>query len=149
MLFRSKIQALKNLEKIRQEIQNGTRSGNPWENFSDEKSKLVRDKISKSVTGDKNGNYGKVWCVKTDAQNCSGKKLFSKDSIPEDWITISEFKDRNKNKKSQAYGKHWYNDGVKNYYLYPSDDKISTLKLEKRRLTINNCCGFKIGRAHV
>jgi hypothetical protein len=138
-----KIQALKNLERIKQEIKNGIRSGNPWENFSDEKSKMVKNKISKSVTGDKNGNYGKIWCVKADSQDCSYRKSFLKDFIPEGWISVSDFKDSNKNKTNQAYGKHWYNDGVKNYYLYPSDNKIAALNLEKRRLTINGCCGAR------
>lgn len=39
-----------------------------------------------------------------------------------------------KNKNNNAYGRHWYNDGDKNYYLKPTDDKIAELNLQKRRL---------------
>lgn len=46
---------------------------------------------------------------------------------PIDWITISEWRDKNKNKKNSAYGKHWYNDGNNNFYLYPNDIRVETL----------------------
>lgn len=135
-------QALKNLEQFRQEIKNGSRSANRWEEYPEEKAINIKNKISASLTGNKNGNYGKVWCVKETDTDYSNKKLFLKNSIPTGWISTTDFKNKNKNKNSPSYGKHWYNDGIKNYYLYPSDEKIITLNLEKRRLTINNCCGF-------
>ena len=54
--------------------------------------------------------------------------------MPVGWITTTEWKEKQKNKLKPSYGKHWYNDGIINYYLYPTDDKIKELNLEKRRL---------------
>lgn len=122
-------------------VKNGWNPNN-WDKFSEDKCDEIRKQISIAVSGHKNGNYGKVWCVKVDSQDCSYRKSFLKDSIPDGWITTKEFKDRKKNKTSPTYGKHWYNDGSKNYYLYPLDNKIEELNLQKRRLPLNGCCGF-------
>jgi len=82
--------------------------------------------------GSKNSQYGSKWCVEKTATDISNRKKFKE--VPEGWITTSEWKEQQKNKLKPAYGKHWYNDGIKNYYLYPSDTKILELHLEKRRL---------------
>lgn len=87
--------------------------------------------------GNKNGNYGTVFCVEVNAINCNNRKRFNKSNIPKGWITCAEWRDFRKNKLNSAYGRHWYNDGVKNYYLYPSDNKIVEMNLEKRRLHLN------------
>lgn len=47
---------------------------------------------SNSVTGNKNPNYGKVWCVPETAINCNERKPFHKKSIPDGWITTKELK---------------------------------------------------------
>jgi len=82
--------------------------------------------------GEKNSQYGSKWCVEETAIDISNRKKFKE--VPVGWITTTEWKERKKNKLKPAYGKHWYNDGIINYYLYPTDDKIKELNLEKRRL---------------
>jgi hypothetical protein len=42
------------------------------------------------------------------------------------------WRDIKKDKKNPAYGRHWYNDGSENYYLYPSNTMVT--KLTKGRI---------------
>lgn len=105
---------------------------NNWNKMSDEQKDLIRNKLSVSSTAEKNSQYGCKWCVKETAQDLIDRKPFKE--IPEGWITTKEWRDRKTNKSKAAYGKHWYNDGTKNYFLYPTDNKIEELNLEKRRL---------------
>jgi hypothetical protein len=51
---------------------------------------------SLSVTGDKNPNYGKVWCVLETDIECTTRKTFPKQSIPNGWIPTKEMKKRKK-----------------------------------------------------
>ena len=81
-----------------------------------------------------NSQFGKVWCVVKDAVDLSGRAKYNKGQIPEGWITTTEWSQLRKNKNSNAFGRHWYNDGEKNYYLKPYDAKIAELDLQKRRL---------------
>ena len=114
-------------------IKNGWNPNN-WSRLSEDRCNEMRKQISIGVSGEKNGNFGNVWCVKETDTNCSNRVLYKKDNIPIGWIPTIEFRERKKNKKNSAYGRHWYNDGIKNYYLYPTDSKIIELNLEKRRL---------------
>ena len=81
-----------------------------------------------------NSQFGKVWCVVKDAVDLSSRKKYNKEQIPEGWITTTEWSQLRKNKNNNAFGRHWYNDGEKNYYLKPDDAKIAELNLQKRRL---------------
>jgi hypothetical protein len=81
-----------------------------------------------------NSQFGKVWCVDKDAIDLSSRKKYNKEQIPEGWITTTEWSQLRKNKNNNAFGRHWYNDGEKNYYLKPDDAKIAELNLQKRRL---------------
>jgi hypothetical protein len=85
-----------------------------------------------------NSNFGKVWCVEEIALDLSDRKMYNKEQIPLGWISTTEWADRRKNKNNNAYGRHWYNDGKKNYYLKPNDVKIGELNLEKRRMINKN-----------
>jgi hypothetical protein len=82
-----------------------------------------------------NSNFGKVWCVQEIALDLVNRKTYYKDQIPNGWITTTEWKDKRKNKNSNAYGKHWYNNSQINFYLKPDDNKITLLNLSKGRLT--------------
>lgn len=146
-----------NLIALKQKIQSGEISCGGTKNWTEESYKKVKTQallnlknmkpkfnvkmseeqklnISKKVSGKNNGNYGNVWCVKIDAVNTKDRKPHKKDNIPEGWISCIDWKDLRKNKSKSAYGKHWYNDGIKNYYLYSNDNKVIELNLEKRRL---------------
>lgn len=86
-----------------------------------------------------NSQFGKVWCIGETALDLSSRKKYNKEQIPNGWITTTEWKQKHKNTKNNAFGRHWYNDGEKNYYLKPNDPKIVDLCLEKRRIN----CSFK------
>ena len=88
------------------------------------------------MAGEKNSNYGKVWCVREDAENYEDRKPFRPEAIPEGWISCAEHRDRRKIKTKGAYGRSWYNDGEKNYFLKQDDPKIRKLGLEKRRIPV-------------
>jgi hypothetical protein len=101
------------------------------------KIKMSRSQKGKSkprIKGPANSNYGKVWCVKKDAKDCYSRKSYKKDQIPEGWITTKEFKHLKKDKTNSAYGKHWFNDGIKNYFLTEDNEKIKELSLVLGRL---------------
>lgn len=93
----------------------------------------------KHSQGKNNSQYGTVWCVLKDAKDCLGRKKFKKDSIPENWISTAKWRDSRKDKKNSAYGKSWYNDGIKNFLLSKNDSKINELGLTKGRLLIRRC----------
>lgn len=75
--------------------------------------------------GEKNSQFGTKWCIKENAVDISGRKKFRE--IPNGWITITEWKNRRKNKTNNAYGRHWYNDGIKNFFLKESDPMTKQL----------------------
>ena len=89
---------------------------------------------NKHQQGEKNSQYGKKWYVEENAIDLSLRKQFKE--APEGWITTTEWKDSKKNKNSNCYGKHWYNDGNKNYYLYENDSLVINL-IKGRLMAVN------------
>lgn len=77
---------------------------------------------------EKNSQFGTVWCVYKYAIDLSGRKKYNREQIPEGWITTSVWRENRKDKKNNAYGRHWYNDGSTNYYLLPTDEKCKDLR---------------------
>jgi hypothetical protein len=96
--------------------------------------KAVYKKISELQSGTGNSQFSKVWCVKEDATGYNERKKFKADQIPNGWISCTEHRERRKVKTNSAYGRSWYNDGQKNYFLKPNDPKIKERNLEKRRI---------------
>lgn len=84
--------------------------------------------------GDKNSQAGSKWCVEETASDLSSRKKFK--DVPVGWITTTEWKDKRKNKTNNAYGRHWYNDGSKNFYLKESDPMIEKL-IKGRIMAVN------------
>lgn len=81
----------------------------------------------------------RCWCVPLNCKTPNKeKKVFLKDVVPEGWIPIHLWRESNKDKKNASYGKHWYNDGSKNYYCRPSDEIIIELNLNRGRL-VHKC----------
>jgi len=103
-------------------------------NHTDETKRKISEANKINQNGEKNCNYGSVWCVKKDATNYEERRLFRPGQIPDGWISCREHRDKRKVKTNSAYGRSWYNDGVKNYFLKPDDSKIKELGLEKRRI---------------
>lgn len=84
--------------------------------------------------GEKNSQFGMKWCVEENAKNLNLRKKFKEP--PKGWITTTEWKDRRKDKNNNAYGRHWYNDGVKNFYLKETDPMINHL-IRGRLMVVN------------
>lgn len=78
----------------------------------------IGDKNKIHQLGSKNSQFGKCWCVKETDVNLIDRKSFNIDSIPNGWITTKEWSNQRKSTKNPAYGKHWYNDGVDNYFMF-------------------------------
>ena len=87
---------------------------------TDKTKKLIGDKNKISQLGSKNSNYGKSWCVHKDVEDLTSRKCYNKNDIPLDWITTTEWRENKKSKDKHSYGKHWYNDGVNNYFMFES-----------------------------
>jgi hypothetical protein len=113
---------------------------NNWSKMSDEQYEVSRKKLSDSASGEKNSAYGTHIYIKEDFDGNLppttqlNKNRYREGEQPKGWITVTEWRDNRKDKTNSAYGRHWYNDGKKNYYLYDSDILIKELNLEKKRL---------------
>lgn len=86
----------------------------------------------KHQQGNKNSQAGTKWFVEENAVDLSKRKKFR--TAPEGWITTTEWKDNKKIKSNNAYGRHWYNNGIKNFYIFLSDPKIIEMNLIKGRI---------------
>ena len=91
------------------------------------RTKKFKQHLSEILKGENNPNFGKHWYIHKKAININEKKMFFDNDIPQNFITVKEWKDLHKDKKNKAYGKHWYNDGKQNYFLSPDDEKIKIL----------------------
>lgn len=87
----------------------------------------------KHQQGQKNSQFGTKWCVLETEKDLTNRKKFS--VIPEGYITTTEWKERKKDKSNGAYGRHWYNDGTKNFYLKETDPLVE--KLTRGRMVVN------------
>jgi len=94
---------------------------------TDETKKIISEKNKIKLHGENNPSYGKVWCVLSNAKDYSERKLFEADNIPDGWISTKDYREQNKDKNNNAYGRGWYNDGKKNYLLKKDDSKINNL----------------------
>lgn len=83
-------------------------------------------KKTRHQQGEKNSQFGTVCCVPRDAESAEGYQRFPKDAIPEGWVTTKVWREDRK-RKSGGYGRRWYNDGDKNYFLSPDDELCSEL----------------------
>lgn len=134
--IKMKTQALENLRK-NNEI-------GVWNLMSEEKIKECKANLSKKMSGSDNPKYGTTFYIdkdfkgKTPSISILNKiHRFKIGQQPENWIRMDEWRDLQKNKSKAAYGRHWYNDGDINFYLYPNDEKCVNLKkgrLMKKRL---------------
>ena len=135
---------------FKNQIEMGTIKANTWENLSEEEYSLRKQKISEASKGIKNSQKDTHVYINEDfplekklpPASELNKHRYKPGEQPKGWIPIGQWKDNRKNKSSPCYGKHWYNDGIKNYYYLPDDIRIIELKLSLGRLK----CTF--GRIH-
>lgn len=77
-----------------------TSSNNQQRYITSRKFAMLREQYSllqsDNVKGNRNPNYGNVWCVEENATSCVNRKLFPKDYIPNGWVSTKEFKLRNR-----------------------------------------------------
>lgn len=90
--------------------------------------------LNKHQQGIKNSQYGCKWCVKEDALDLKERIKFK--DIPSGYITTTEWRNKRKITTNSAFGKHWYNDGVKNYLLKDSDPLVTSL-IKGRIMVVN------------
>ncbi len=133
-------------EKVRQTgwsylVKKGIINLNTWEDLTEEQREIRRNKLSKRVSGSGNPCYGTRLYINKDYKEklpsiiiLNQKNRFKEGEQPKGWILLSDWRDSKKNKNSPVYGRHWYNDGKINYYLYPNDNKIKDLNLTKKRI---------------
>lgn len=88
--------------------------------------------------GEKNSNFGNVWCVEVNAENLKNRKRFKPDEIPNGWIKSIDWKISQKNKNSPNFGKTWFNDGVSNFLLV--EDNSGRLKKGRLGKLFQNGC---------
>lgn len=101
----------------------------------------TKEKIKNKVKGNGNGMFGTHFYIKQDyigklpdmRQLCLSHR-FVEGSQPIGWITLAKWKNLSKNTNKAAYGKHWYTDGVINYFLKENDSKIHSLSLRTGRI---------------
>lgn len=125
-------------------IKQGKFNPDTWAHLTEEEKQARRENISTKVSGKGNGAYGtKIYIDEKHIGDLPPSSILNKQRYkpgeqPEGWIPVKEWRDRRKNKKANAYGRHWYNDSQRNYYLYPTDAKIVELQLTKGRLINRN-----------
>lgn len=102
-------------------------SPNNWAKMGEEQKENVRKKISNSVIGEKNSQYGTKFYIHPD--DLSTKIRFKEGSQPAGWLWVKDFYEQQKKNS-----KRWYNDGIKNYYLILPNPLIDELGLVKGRI---------------
>lgn len=107
---------------------------NTWRDLTLEQREQRKKKISDGVSGENNWAHGTHIYIDSEYNGSLppttvlNKQRYKDGSQPNGWITVREWKNNRKNKKNNAYGRHWYNDGSTNYYLYPTDEKCKDLR---------------------
>jgi hypothetical protein len=81
--------------------------------------------------GEKNSRFGKSLYVNSEGS----RKYFVRGNEPIGWILRSIDLETKKDKSGPAYGRSWYNDGIRNYFLMRDDPLVTEMNLEKRRIT--------------
>lgn len=109
-----------------------------WSKLSPEEYEVRRQKHSNSASGEKNGMFGTNVYIDPNYNgsipnsNILNSWKFKNGYQPEGWILLSEFRN-NKKIKNSSYGRKWYNDGYKNYFLFPIDAENNS-SLERGRI---------------
>lgn len=96
------------------------------------KSEEVKNKLSLKLKGENNPSFGKHWYIDRNAETIDKRIFLSPADAPNNYITLKEWKDMRKNKSKYAFGKHWFNDGIKNYLI--DDISANIKKLNKGKI---------------
>lgn len=63
-------------------------------------------------------------------------KRFKKNCQPKGWQDPNEVRESLKDKTSGCYGRSWFNNGRKNYFLFRDDPLVTEMKLERRKMKL-------------
>lgn len=85
----------------------------------------------KHQQGNKNSQFGWVQCI---LPTTGVKRRFPKNQIPLGWMTTKNYKKKNRDRTRGCVGKHWYNNGKKNFFLFPREAVV--LSVVRGRLMI-------------
>lgn len=114
-------------EESYRKIKEGSKKGiETLKNKTEKEKQYTRNKISNSVTGSKNSQYGKRSYTNIETQE---KKKFKETEVPKGWVLTKDLVESRREKS-----KRWYNDGNKNYYIVLPNPLIEELKLVKGRI---------------
>lgn len=89
--------------------------------------------MRENQTGSGNSQFGTVWIC--DGTN--SKKIKVTDEIPSGWRRGRNKKSTGRPMKPHLVGRKWFNDGVRDYYLQPDDNKISNLSTGRLNMAVN------------
>ena len=107
---------------------------NTWKDLTPDEKAQRKQKISYGISGENNGAHGTHIYIDSEYKGSLppttvlNKQRYKDGSQPNGWITVQEWKDNRKDKKNNAYCRHWYNDGSTNYYLHSTDEKCKDLR---------------------
>jgi hypothetical protein len=116
------------VEQARINRENGA-GGDTWSVLSAEEKQKRSQKLSQAVSGENNSAYGTHLYIQADFVGndfLSYTQRYKENEQPSGWITVTEWKDRQK-RKSGAYGKSWFNDGINNVFMDPTDPRSAML----------------------
>ena len=121
------------VEQGRINRENGA-GGDTWSVLSAEEKQKRSQKLSQSVSGESNSAYGTHLYIPVDFVGndlLSYTQRYKEGQQPTGWIELADWRENNK-RKSGAYGKYWFNDGINNFFKDSSDPAV--IGLTKGRL---------------
>lgn len=89
--------------------------------------------MRESQSGEGNSQFGTMWIC----NGITAKKIKKTDSIPEGWERGRNKKTTGRPMKKHLIGRRWFNDGKNDFYLQPSDKRISILSKGRLNMAVN------------
>lgn len=106
-------------------IREGSQKGNNLKKLrSQEQKDVTNSKISEASKGSSNSQYGTKFYINLETKEIKRFKI-----PPEGWLLSSDYREAQK-----SNSRRWFNNGVKNFYVYLNDPRIIESQLIKGRI---------------
>lgn len=106
-------------------IREGSQKGNTLKKLrSQEQIAITNSKISEASKGSGNSQYGTKFYINLETKEVKRFKI-----PPEGWVVSSDYREAQK-----SNSRRWYNNGIKNFYVYLHDPIIIESRLIKGRI---------------